>query len=262
MSLLAASKLRKLTQSRSRRASFSSGGTSDGSGTSVASAKSTDGEATSGGETSGDDPLGDEATLSQVQEKELKGRRKRNCKLTTDLFKQYPFIQLFATGPRNPEFHPHSFYCRLCKKNYSLKTKGVGELKKHFRSRRHFRADQLYRAMNFLPVYNKRCEEVTGDALDTERVEFSKVATVPTLDPKRLLVGQEAIPAAEYPPDSTEVSKCQISLYSDFFANGGPLETIPALWGRFSTIARYPASSSNFDWSHSRIFVSYIIYFF
>ena len=258
---IAASRHRKLSKGHVSRGSSSSRESTSGDSSAASSSTPSGEDNTSKGDTSREDltDFDDEATLSAVQAEGKKGKRKRNCKLTTSVFKQYPFVQLFATGPRNPETHPHSFYCRLCKKNYSLRTKGIGELKKHFRSRKHFRADQLYRASNFLPVYNKRCEEVTGDALEAERVEFSKVLVIPTLDSKRLLVGQEAIPAAEYPPDSDEISKCQIALYSDFLSNGCPLETIPSLWGRFSTIARYPAGCSNFDWSASRIFVCFFL---
>ena len=227
----------------------------------------------SGGDTSGAEGQGDkntteadntsgedDRTLLEVKQNKSAVRPKRKHGLTTDMFHQYPFIRLFATGPRNAEQNPHKFYCRLCKKNFSLKTKGIGEIKKHFKSSKHFLLDQAYRAANFLPVLGKDYQEITGTALEQLRADLPPLRAEPTLDAKRPLVGQTVIPIANLSPDSEEVMKCQASLFIDFLSEGAPLNLLPTLWGRFGNISRHPSMCDNFNWSHARVFVSHFYF--
>ena len=195
--------------------------------------------------------------LSLLEYKRQSGKQKKQSRvLTTEMFHRYPFMRLFATGPRNREFNKHKFYCRLCKRNFSLRTKGIGEIKKHFRSRKHFPLDQQYRLRNFLPVYGKDCREVTGGSLEHLRASVSYDGEPPILDAKRPLIDQEVIPTEVLDPDAPEVVRCQMSLYKDFIVRGAPTELLPTLWGNLATVTHHPSMTSNFQWGAARVFVS------
>ena len=43
-----------------------------------------------------------------------------------------PFAKIFATGPKNPLKNRHCFYCMICRRNVSMKSRGLYELKRHF----------------------------------------------------------------------------------------------------------------------------------
>ena len=244
------------TQSLSRR----SRGSSTSGGESGPDSDTSGGETGESGEDTEGTGLDDDLSLSEFQKKSTKGKGKRKSPqvLTTDMFHQYPFIRLFATGPRNMDHNRHKFYCRLCKRNFSLKTKGIGEVKKHFRSRKHFTADQQYRLQNFLPVYGKDCKEITGSSLEHLRASSSSSASLnpPSLDAKRPLVGQFVIPTEDLDPDSPEVLRCQLTLYKDFISRGAPVDLLPTLWGSLATVSHHPTMTSNFNWDSARVFVS------
>ena len=46
---------------------------------------------------------------------------------TEELLEVAPFAKIFATGPENPLKNRHCFYCMLCRKNVSMKSRGLYE---------------------------------------------------------------------------------------------------------------------------------------
>ena len=56
-----------------------------------------------------------------------------------------PFAKVFATGPEEPLKNRHCFFCMLCKKNISVKSRGLYELKRHYQRDCHLRTDQRFR---------------------------------------------------------------------------------------------------------------------
>ena len=116
-----------------------------------------------GGEKPGSD------SLKTLQEKKLGEKRKRQSKMwkwsrkgrqnpllpagddkggyvfTEDMLELAPFAKVFATGPDDPLNNRFCFYCMLCKRNISMRTRGLYELKRHFQRTCHFRADQRLR---------------------------------------------------------------------------------------------------------------------
>ena len=136
---------------------------SQSSGTASSSHAESSGGETAGETTDGQAESGDDnQTLSEVKQNTLTARVKRKCSLTGELFHRYSFIRLFATGPRDPDQNPHKLYCRLCKRKFSFRTKGIELKKNQFKSARHFPLDQGYRLANFLPVPGKDYQEITG----------------------------------------------------------------------------------------------------
>ena len=65
---------------------------------------------------------------------------------TEEMLEIAPFANIFATGPENPLKNRHCFYCMICRRNVSMKSRGLYELKRHFQREHHLRADQRFRA--------------------------------------------------------------------------------------------------------------------
>ena len=55
-----------------------------------------------------------------------------------------PFGKVFATGPEDPLKSRQYFFCMLCKKNISMKSRGLYELKRHQQRDCHLRIDQRF----------------------------------------------------------------------------------------------------------------------
>ena len=55
------------------------------------------------------------------------------------------FAKVFATGPEDPLENKYCFYCMLCRRNISMRMRGLYELKRHFQRDCHFQADQRFR---------------------------------------------------------------------------------------------------------------------
>ena len=196
------------------------------------------------------------AQKKQIPPREHSEKRTRRYQLTTSMFKEYPIIKAYATGPKNADKNPHKWYCRICHKNYSLKTRGGGGILKHFKSSRHFRRDQRYRDSQKMPVYDRTGTVVVGDALEAERLGFMAVKNPPTLDSKRLLVGQKRIPISGDDVGTNNILKSQISLYSEFLTRDAPLTVVPGLWGRFGLVTDHSSLVSNYSWDNPQVFVS------
>ena len=64
---------------------------------------------------------------------------------TEEMLELAPFAKVFATGPDDPLNNRYSFYCMLCIRNISMRTRGLYEQKRHFQRGCHFRADQRLR---------------------------------------------------------------------------------------------------------------------
>ena len=51
---------------------------------------------------------------------------------TEEMLEIAPFAKIFATGPKNPSKNRYCFYCMICRRNVSMKSRGLYELKRHF----------------------------------------------------------------------------------------------------------------------------------
>ena len=65
---------------------------------------------------------------------------------TEEMLDFAPFAKIFANGPENPLKNRHCFYCMICRRNVSMKSHGLYELKRHFQREHRLRADQRFRA--------------------------------------------------------------------------------------------------------------------
>ena len=96
-----------------------------------------------------------------------------------------PFAKVFPTGPEHPMENKNFFYCMLCRRNISLRTRGLYELKRHFQRDCHFRADQRFREKYCPEKIPGRDERVLyRSSFEAER-ECYKELDVPDLDFKK-----------------------------------------------------------------------------
>ena len=65
---------------------------------------------------------------------------------TEEMLEIAPFAKIFATGPENPLKNRHCFYCMICRRNVSIKSWGLYELKRHIQRGHQLRADRRFRA--------------------------------------------------------------------------------------------------------------------
>ena len=71
-------------------------------------------------------------------------------------FKGIRWTKIFLTGPLDPAHNHYKFYCRICKSNVSIYSKGAREIIRHYQSESHLRKDQLWRF-----TYLKKVNEIT-----------------------------------------------------------------------------------------------------
>ena len=104
---------------------------------------------------------------------------------TEEMLEIAPFAKIFATGPENPLKNRHCFYCMICRRNVSMKSRGLYELKRHFQREHHLRADQRFRA-RYHPSKIRGSDGRTlyGSKLEAEKELFMHL-DVPELDHKR-----------------------------------------------------------------------------
>ena len=102
---------------------------------------------------------------------------------TEEMLEVAPFAKIFATGPENWLKNRHCFYCMLCRRNVSMKSRGLYELKRHYQREHHLRADQRFRA-RYHPSKVRGSDGRTLYGFKLEKQLFMHL-DVPELDHKR-----------------------------------------------------------------------------
>ena len=73
------------------------------------------------------------------------GEKSIGCVFTEKMLALAIFAKVFATGPEDPLKKRHCFFCMLCKKNISMKSRGLCELKRLYQRDCRLRIDQRFR---------------------------------------------------------------------------------------------------------------------
>ena len=107
------------------------------------------------------------------------GDDKAGYVLTQEMLELAFFTKVFATGHEDPLENKYCFYCMLCRRNISMRTRGLYELERHFQRDCHFRADQRFRE-KYCPgkVGGRDGRRLYGSRLEAER-EFCMELDVP-----------------------------------------------------------------------------------
>ena len=180
---------------------------------------------------------------------------------TEEMLELAPFAKVFATGPENPLKNRHCFYCMLCKRNVSMRSRGLYELKRHFQREHHLRADQRFRA-RYHPSNIRGSDGRTlyGSKLEAEKEWFMHL-DVPELDHKRPFYYDvvEGKPFTFTSANSRTL--IQIELLLIFLRGGGQLWTLEEYWTQVGVLTGHSASTADFNWSSSYISVRMQAYF-
>ena len=174
---------------------------------------------------------------------------------TEEMLELAPFAKVFATGPENPMKNRHCFYCMLCRRNVSMRSRGLYELKRHFQREHHLRADQRFRA-RYHPskVRGSDGRTLYGSKLEAEKELFMHL-DVPELDHKRPFYYDvvEGKPFTFTSANSRTL--IQIELLLIFLRGGGQLWTLEEYWTQVGVLTGHSASTADFNWSSSHISV-------
>ena len=166
------------------------------------------------------------------------------------------FAKIFATGPENPLKNRHCFYCMLCRRNVSMRSRGLYELKRHFQQEHHLRADQRFRA-RYHPskVRGSDGRTLYGSKLEAEKELFMHL-DVPEMDHKRPFYYDVAEGKPFTFTTASSRTLIQTELLLIFLRGGGQLWTLEEYWTQVGVLTGHSASSADFNWSSSYISVS------
>ena len=133
------------------------------------------------------------------------------------------FADVFATGPGDLLKNRHCFFCMLCKKNISMKSRGLYELKRHCQRDCHLRNDQRFRE-RYCPgkVRGRNSRVFYGVKLEKEGEQFMEL-DVPDLcygRPLYYVVIEKQL--FTFTTESTRI-RIQIELLLIFLKGGGQL---------------------------------------
>ena len=175
---------------------------------------------------------------------------------TEEMFELAPFAKVFATGPEDPLENKYCFYCILCRRNISMRTRGLYELKRHFQRDCHFRADQRFREKPCPgKVRGSDGRVLYGSRFEAKR-EFYMELDVPYLDFKRPFY-YDVLEGKPFTFTSEESRvRIQFNLLMTFLKSGGQLWALEDYWTQVGIATGHSAAIADFNWIPAHISVS------
>ena len=175
---------------------------------------------------------------------------------TEEMLELAPFAKVFATGSDDPLNNRYSFYCMSCKRNISMRTRGLYELKRHFQRDCHFRADQRLRE-KICPgkVRGRHRRVLYGSRLETEGEVYMEL-NLPELSHKRPFY-YDVLEGKPF-TFTTEEDRIliQINFLTIFLKSGGQLWALEEYWTQVGVATGHSASIADFIGIPARISVS------
>ena len=223
-------------------------------------------QSTSQGETT-EHPPDDLRPHSSSEELPLaRGKRRRpKYSLTSAMLKKHPVVQYFATGPLDRNKNPYKWWCRVCKIELSLMSRGVLELLSHYETEAHLTKEHRIRLETpGLPLFDQEENELRGIGLQEAKRRAREAHPIaPQLDGCRLLVGQERLPEFSSVTSPSESVLAQICILENGFRHGGHINVLLGLWEDITRLS--PGSTAQItthNWSQHRIYVSTFLFLF
>ena len=177
---------------------------------------------------------------------------------TEEMLELALFAKEFAICPEDPPENKYCFYCMLCRRNISMRTRGLYELKRHFQRDCHFRADQRFRE-KYCPgkVRGRHGRVLHGSKLEAER-ELYMDLYVPNLDFRRPFY-YDVLEGKPF-TFTTEESRVriQINLLMTFPKSGGQIWALEDYWTQLGIATGHSAAVADFNWSPAHISVSHV----
>ena len=208
-----------------------------------------------------------------VSARKSKGKRmpRRGVPMREEFFSKIAWTRSFISGPADPLHNPHMVWCHMCKKNFSIKTKGTVEILRHHRTEKHLRRDQRWRFEHL-----KTVDDVTGKVQHRVRGRDGKILSKSDLAqelPK--FIHTELIDVGERHPFYEDYLKghssapvtpqsrlqAQICLLGDFIQDSGNIAILRRLWARAGSYTGFQSVFQDFDWSEDHIMVSSLVCF-
>ena len=215
------------------------------------------------------DQTRNEKTPGDPPAKRMKKTRRathRGVPMREEFFRKIGWARSFISGPADPVHNPLMVWCHICKRNFSIKTKGTLEILRHHRSEKHLRRDQRWRYEHLKtvdPISGKIQHRVRGR--DGKLLDKLKLADeLPKFIHAELVDIGERFPfyvdfmnghtTALITPEAR--AKTQIFIVAYFIKTQGDLSLLRNLWARISSFTNYQASLFDFDWGEERLTVS------
>ena len=161
-----------------------------------------------------------------------------------------------SDGGGYPLRNRHCFYCMICRRNVSMKSRGLYELKRHFQREHHLRSDQRFCA-GYHPskVRGSDGRTLYGSKLEAEKELFMHL-DVPELDHKRPF-NYDVIDGKPFTfTSASSRTLIQVELLLIFLRGGGQLWTLEEYWTQVGVLTGHSASTADFNWRSSYISVS------
>ena len=176
------------------------------------------------------------------------------------------WTRTFVSGPKDPLNNKYMFYCQLCKRNLSCKSKGAREILRHHKTERHLRLDQRWRYEHL-----KSRDPVTGDMRHEVRNKYGRVLDPYELDrelplfinsplvdigPKFPFYDDVVGGEGQETSDADNRLKVQLSLIASMLPSSGNFGFLQTLWANVGVYADHQGNYADFDWSKDVLLVS------
>ena len=162
-------------------------------------------------------------------------RRRVRSRSTFKMKKRYAvgeLAQFFVTGPTDAANKLSKFYCRLCRKDVSVRTHGSCEIIRHLQGLRHFARDQRLR----LETPGWRVLDFDGNPLPEDELERQreKIMLAPlVIRDREYHFREDLIPDASVNVNPQLPMLAKVSCPIDALQLGGSYELVEKLWERF-----------------------------
>ena len=208
-------------------------------------------------------------TEGHSKSRKKKGNKRlsrRGVPMREEFFSKIGWTRSFISGPADPLHNPLMVWCHICKKNFSIKSKGPYEILRHHRTDRHLRRDQRWRYEHLRSV-----DPVSGKVQHRVRGANGKILTkielanqLPKFIKAELVDIGERFPFYEDFIRGTTTAlvtqearvKTQLCLVGDFIKTLGDLSVLRNMWARMGAFTNHQATVCDFDSSEERMSVS------
>ena len=213
--------------------------------------------------------LRDQGTIGKTQWMfELRGtqvtrgkRQRPKYSLKPHMLRKHQVLKFFATGPMERSKTPYKWWCRVCRVELSLMSRGVLELLSHFKTDAHLVKEHRIRLETpGLPLFDRSEKESVGSALkEATRIAKETYPIAPQLDVCRLLVGQDKLADFIDAANPSEDVLSQIRILEQGLRHGGHVDSLVGIWDEMIRLFPGNSQASTYSWSRHRLFVSSFI---
>ena len=203
--------------------------------------------------------------VSTAKSANVKKVSRRGVPMREEFLSKIGWTRSFISGPSDPLHNPYMVWCHMCKKNFSIKTKGTVEILRHHRTEKHLRRDQRWRYEHL-----KTVDLVTGKVQHRVRGKNGKILSKKDLaDELPRFIHTELVDVGERNPfyedylqghTSAPITpqsrlRTQICLLGDFIQSSGDLALLRKLWARVGSYTEFQSAFQDFNWNEDHIMV-------